>query len=71
MALPLLLFPSAASANQTETPRPNAAQNKLHLQDGSGAYATGKYRNLFAETGHPSTAIQEKIDAAGSRPRGE
>jgi oligosaccharide reducing-end xylanase len=40
------------------------AQNKLHLEDGSGAYATGKYRNLFAETGHSSTAIQEKIDAA-------
>jgi oligosaccharide reducing-end xylanase len=41
-----------------------AAQSKLHLQDGSGAYATGNYRNLFAETGHSSTAIQEKIDAA-------
>jgi oligosaccharide reducing-end xylanase len=64
MALPLLLFPSGASVCQTAATRPNAAQNKLHLQDGSGAYATGKYRNLFAETGHSSTAIQEKIDAA-------
>jgi oligosaccharide reducing-end xylanase len=36
----------------------------VHLQDGSGAYATGKYRSLFAETGHSSAVIQEKIDAA-------
>jgi oligosaccharide reducing-end xylanase len=64
MALPLLLFPSSASACQTAAACPNAAQSELHLQDGSGAYATGKYRNLFAETGHSSTAIQAKIDAA-------
>jgi oligosaccharide reducing-end xylanase len=64
MALAFLLFPSGASACQAGAARPNAAQNKVHLQDGSGAYATGKYRNLFAETGHSSTAIQEKIDAA-------
>ena len=64
MALALLLFSSGASACQTAAARPNAAQSKVHLQDGSGAYATGKYRNLFAETGHSSTAIQEKIDAA-------
>jgi hypothetical protein len=64
MALPLLLFPSTASVCQTEAARPHVAQNKLHLEDGSGAYATGKYRNLFAETGHSSTAIQQKIDAA-------
>ena len=60
MALALLLFPSGASACQTEAARPNAAQSKLHLQDGSGAYAAGKYRNLFAEIGHSSTAIQAR-----------
>ena len=32
--------------------------------DGSGAYATGKYRNLFAEDGHTQREIQAKIDAA-------
>lgn len=64
MALPLLLFPSGASDCQNAAARPNAAQSQLHLQDGSGAYATRKYRNLFAETGHSSTAIQDKIDAA-------
>ncbi len=31
---------------------------------GSGAYATGEYRNLFAEDGHAQKEIQAKIDAA-------
>lgn len=30
--------------------------------DGNGAYATGKYRNLFAEAGHTPAEIQRKID---------
>jgi len=33
-------------------------------QDGAGAYATGKYRNLFREDGHSQKEIQAKIDAA-------
>lgn len=33
-------------------------------EDGNGAYATGKYRNLFAENGHSKKEIQAKIDAA-------
>lgn len=32
--------------------------------DGSGAFATGQYRNLFAETGHPQKEIRRKIDSA-------
>ncbi len=32
--------------------------------DGSGAYATGKYRNLFGEDGHTQREIRAKIDAA-------
>ena len=31
---------------------------------GSGAYATGHYRNLFAEAGHSQKEIQQKIDSA-------
>lgn len=31
---------------------------------GHGAFATGKYRNLFAEAGHSQRDIQAKIDAA-------
>ena len=32
--------------------------------DGSGTYATGHYRNLFAENGHSQKKIQAKIDSA-------
>ena len=32
--------------------------------DGSGAFATGHYRNLFAENGHSQREIREKIDGA-------
>jgi oligosaccharide reducing-end xylanase len=32
--------------------------------DGNGAYATGRYRNLFAEAGHSQTETQQKVDAA-------
>jgi len=32
--------------------------------DGSGAYSTGQYRNLFAEAGHSSKEISDRIDAA-------
>jgi oligosaccharide reducing-end xylanase len=32
--------------------------------DGHGAFATGKYRNLFREDGHSSKQIHAKIDAA-------
>lgn len=32
--------------------------------DGQGAFATGQYRNLFAEDGHTPTEIHAKIDTA-------
>jgi oligosaccharide reducing-end xylanase len=32
--------------------------------DGLGAYATGRYRNLFAEDGHSEAEIRAKVDAA-------
>ncbi|HET8635554.1 MAG TPA: glycosyl hydrolase family 8, partial [Acidobacteriaceae bacterium] len=34
------------------------------MTDGSGAFATGHYRNLFAEQGHSEQEITRKIDAA-------
>src|SRR5215472_3892095 len=40
------------------------AQSRTLNSDGTGAYATGKYRNLFAEDGHSQKEIQAKIDAA-------
>jgi oligosaccharide reducing-end xylanase len=34
------------------------------LDDGNGAFHTGRYRDLFAEHGHPPAEIQAKIDRA-------
>ncbi len=34
------------------------------LSNGAGAFATGHYRNLFAEAGHSDKEIHAKIDAA-------
>ena len=39
-------------------------QAQAAKSDGAGAYATGKYRNLFEEDGHSQKEIQAKIDAA-------
>ena len=44
-----------ATAHGAETPS---------SADGNGAYATGKYRNLFAEGGHSQQDIRQKIDSA-------
>jgi len=40
------------------------AQTSPSLSDGKGAYATGHYRNLFAESGHSEKEIDAKIQAA-------
>jgi oligosaccharide reducing-end xylanase len=33
-----------------------------HLGDGDGAYKTGKYRDLFAENGHPAAETQARLE---------
>ena len=39
--------------------------HKVHdAADGSGAFATGHYRNLFAENGHSQKEIREKVNSA-------
>ena len=43
------------------TPAAAPAQN---LNDGSGAFQTGRYRDLFAEQGHSPTETKAKIDKA-------
>ncbi len=48
-------------------PSPEVAATQAQpaaISDGSGAYATGRYRNLFAEAGHASSEIDAKIDDA-------
>ena len=56
LTLLLLLAHPASDALPSATP-PVAA-------DGSGAFATGHYRNLFAEAGHSPVEISHKIDVA-------
>ena len=40
-----------------------ALRKAAQLDNGHGAYATHRYRNLFAEAGHPQAEIDAKIDA--------
>ncbi|MBW4043705.1 MAG: glycoside hydrolase [Acidobacteria bacterium] len=42
----------------------SSAQAQVRPDDGAGAYATGHYRNLFAEAGHSPKQVRAKIDAA-------
>ena len=49
-----LFFSAAAAAS---APKPVSS-------DGSGAFATGHYRNLFQEAGHSQAQIDQKINAA-------
>jgi len=50
-----------APAQQAPAPKPVSTPVD---RPGSGAFATGRYRNLFAECGHSQTAISQKIEAA-------
>ena len=42
----------------------NAPRKTAQLDNGHGAYATHRYRNLFAEAGHPQAEIDAKVDVA-------
>jgi oligosaccharide reducing-end xylanase len=54
-----LLAPCQAATS----PLPEASALARTSSDGSGAYATGQYRNLFAEAGHSPREISAKIDS--------
>ncbi|HEY9127484.1 MAG TPA: glycosyl hydrolase family 8 [Acidobacteriaceae bacterium] len=41
-----------------------AAYAQRGKERGNGAYATGRYRNLFVEQGHPEVEVRAKIEAA-------
>jgi len=50
-----------------QTAQPKIAplnQRQAPLDDGHGAYATHRYRNLFAEAGHPQKEIDAKVETA-------
>lgn len=55
-------FLSVLLATQLSANPPNT--NSILSGDGSGAFATGRYRDLFAEAGHSQAEISAKIDAA-------
>ena len=57
LCLAALLFSATAPAVAQSSSAPA-------LSDGSGAFATGHYRNLFREQGYSDAAIQKKIDTA-------
>ena len=60
-AIFLTVATAAASGQATST---EAVSSSPKLSDGSGAYATGKYANLFAEAGHSEKEISAKIQTA-------
>jgi oligosaccharide reducing-end xylanase len=53
----LLILTAGLTAFRTEGAAPGDP-------DGSGAFATGRYRNLFVEAGHSPQEVTDKIDAA-------
>jgi oligosaccharide reducing-end xylanase len=59
VAIIILLFIILSCQNKTA---PSA--NRIKQEDGSGAFATGKYRNLFLEDGHSQQEITAKNEDA-------
>jgi oligosaccharide reducing-end xylanase len=57
-------FLARAAQAQWATPHTNAPQGTIQRfpGDGSGAYSTGNYRDLFAEAGHPHAETQARLD---------
>ena len=54
-----------AVAGAADVSRPSApGKRKASSRDGGGAFATGKYRNLFVEAGHTEAEIDAKIARA-------
>jgi oligosaccharide reducing-end xylanase len=60
-----LVVPVLAARSTARAAAPvSAPQTAPALDDGKGAFATGKYRNLFAEIGHSPDEIKAKVDKA-------
>lgn len=61
--LVLLIFSAAISCQKKASPS-SAGNSPVKKENGSGAFATGKYRNLFLENGHAQKEITQKIEDA-------
>jgi oligosaccharide reducing-end xylanase len=62
-----MVTPAIGASLALVTPRqeqPSQKSSAPQLKDGAGAYATGKYRNLFVEAGHAQEEVDGKIDKA-------
>jgi oligosaccharide reducing-end xylanase len=64
-----LAFAASCATSRGERPGPAsrprpAARPQRTAADGAGAYATGRYRNLFLEAGHRQQEVDAKIEAA-------
>jgi oligosaccharide reducing-end xylanase len=70
LAIPTMLLACVVSSASGQAPAagsPPAAASPAApraLDDGKGAFATGKYRNLFAEIGKPEAEIKAKVHKA-------
>jgi oligosaccharide reducing-end xylanase len=64
MALGMVLTQAPVTAQAQRGGSSPATGTKVLSSDGSGAYATGKYRNLFAEAGRTQAEIDAKITKA-------
>jgi len=62
----LLTFGCSLSSGAGQQPQTNAmaVRNDANGGQGSGAFATGRYRNLFVEAGHSRAETERKIAAA-------
>jgi oligosaccharide reducing-end xylanase len=60
----LMLCGAILPAQTSASLPPNHLTGQSDGFDGSGAYATGRYRNLFAEDGHSQRQVDRKIKAA-------
>jgi len=68
LAMGAVVTPGAAAPGvvmANETVRPSSASTaKVESTNGAGAFATGKYRNLFVEAGHTQVEVDAKIAKA-------
>jgi oligosaccharide reducing-end xylanase len=69
LVLVTLFYAFPLYSQQSEVKKKEAKGQKAEIatlkpEDGTGAYATGKYRNLFTELGHSKKEISAKINKA-------
>jgi oligosaccharide reducing-end xylanase len=60
----LALFGAAVAILVAPSPAEIPAANKVVDSDGTGAYSTGHYRDVFAELGHSENEVAAKIETA-------